>query len=350
MLRPDSSRLPSERKGPGESARFCVYMLMMLVLSVASAVAQNAPQIIGGWSPNRLIVASGFVYWTQSSNASCSRAYGIFASNSTGGRIQQLNLGPLLITCGDQGPSSMCKDGPGGRLFFLDPRVNKLRALDVGRATVADIALTGALSDSSSLAQDDGSVYWTDGIGIRKIAKTGGLITTIHALSLHEGTIDSDIVADSGFVYFQVGCESRKVRASGFGEQTIYAGVPGSCPQNPAVDSDQLYFTEWSSNGRFVIKYVSLNGGDARIAYASGWTVRSPVNLIIRKGVAYWIEPDRYSGTIRSLVFKDGLTLGVRTLATVRNPRSLQVDDTSVYWADDDSAKRVNISTTRPER
>jgi len=230
----------------------------------------------------------------------------------------------------------------------------------VGKTGGIVTTLASGVDTAFSLAVDAASVYWGENYGdnaIQKIGVNGGNVTTLAA---NQGNIQT-IALDSSSVYWSNSGFINKVGIDGGNVSTII----GESAAALAVDSTYVYYTH--PNGG--LKRVGLNGGTAtdlagaaaqhiaidavNVYYSDGGLIKKynksdgtiialtsdphgMYNIAVDAANVFWIEYDSNSstGTLKKVSTNGGNAAILAARLSSSNFYGLGVDDSYVYWTE----------------
>ncbi|MBX7099617.1 MAG: hypothetical protein K1X89_18010 [Myxococcaceae bacterium] len=126
----------------------------------------------------------------------------------------------------------------GQSLFWVDPihQLVKSMALDGG-----PVVVLAADSAPMALAVDDDQLYWASRVGIRRIAKTGGLV------------------------------------------KTLYVAAQADERRGIAVDHESVFFTNW---GEYTVRKVPKDGGTCTLLSPNQVL---PTGITVAGDFVYWL-------------------------------------------------------------
>lgn len=188
--------------------------------------------------------------------------------------------------------------------------------------------LASGLESPVSLAVDSANVYWSEDGSIKKVIKTGGVVTTL-ASGLNG---PSDIAADSSDVYWAeyYPAAIKKVGQNG-GTVTTLA--------TPLTNGSTVALTDtsvvWPDAG---IKMVGKNGGTTT-EVVSALLTHGAYKIATDADSMYWTEYGP-GGNVKKSIFGSGM---VTTLVSQEDFASaITVDSTDVYWSGGGALKKIS--------
>lgn len=211
--------------------------------------------------------------------------------------------------------------------------------------------LASGLYFPSFLTVDQDSVYWTEpglrqDIYVKKVSLSGGTVITLYSGTPHYyGIGPGDIVADEASVYWATnpgggGGDLYKISKTG-GTRTALASA--NQPQDVAIDDLYLYWAEnnCGTPGRNAIRKISKTGGTVIPLTTTGTChgvmamddsnvyFKHSVNNIWRIG-----KVTKDGGSITYLAYPES------------HPTGIAVDDTHVYWVEENAGNVKKVPTT----
>ncbi len=187
--------------------------------------------------------------------------------------------------------------------------------------------LASGLNSPQGLAANTGNIYWAEHgtKTIKKMSLATGITTTVI------GGMGTTIVfaVDANYVYFHSNsCRMDKVSVNGGSSSPVVASV-GTVGQIVVSGS----YAYWTATG--VILKVNITTGQ-ETTLASG--LNNPTRLAVDDTSVYWVEQN-IAGAVKKVGINGG---AVTTLASgLNNPFDIAVDATSVYWTEYNAAGAV---------
>jgi hypothetical protein len=188
--------------------------------------------------------------------------------------------------------------------------------------------LASGLDSPVSLAVDSANVYWSEVGSIKKVIKTGGVVTTL-ASGLNG---PSDLAVDSSDVYWAeyYPAAIKKVGLNG-GTVTTLA--------TPLTNGTTVALTDtsvvWPDAG---INMVGKNGGTT-IEVVSALLTNSAYMLATDADSVYWTEYG-VGGNVKKSIFGSGMVTTLVSQEDFAGP--IAVDSTDVYWLGGGALKKID--------
>jgi len=239
---------------------------------------------------------------------------------------------------------NQCADGvaaDGENVYWIttDGTVNKVSVMSRVQQQLAS-----GQAEPSGIAVFAGEVYWTNsGDGtVMKVSADGGDVVQIAA-----GQVNAEKIAvDSTGIYWVNGFSggpmtlngSVKRRASDASADAILSVTPPEPledPLNIAIDSEYVY---WTNTAKGTVERARKDGTTGPEMFASGQ--ENPCGIKVQGDFVYWTE---YDGNTVQKMPADMSTSPI-LVALAEGPHDVAVDDTNVYWLNDDTNTLMAIS------
>jgi hypothetical protein len=206
-------------------------------------------------------------------------------------------------------------------------------------AGVSCLATAGPEDQLDAIAVDDASVYWV-ALGqtaaasrLLKKSRSGGSPVTI-VQTLGTSLPESPMVSDGSSLYWGSASAIVEVPVSGGPVVTL---APASFETCVAVDADNVYWTELSSDGSVVLRVPKGGGAVETIASVTGNTAIVPFAIGLDETRVYWedgalFSVDKSGGSVTTVLGGSGTTSDAGLLP--RGCKSIVIDSGSAFLID----------------
>jgi hypothetical protein len=256
------------------------------------------------------------VYWTETN------AGNVLALPLAGGTAITVSAYPPLVYA----PAAIASSA--GRIYWTNASAAVLSEPAAGGAV--DVVALGQ-ANPQGVAVDADAVYWVNaGTGaadgsVVKAPLAGGLTVTLASLQPRPHAI----TLDTANVYWTNSGAVCEVPKSG-GKVTTLSAV--STPSGIAVADSVLYYTGYDgTDSEGAVWSMPIGGTASEIAVHQ----KNPSSLAIDETNIYWTDDDPIDGSVLEMERSGSIVDAPAVLATGRShPRGLAVDGTNVYWVD----------------
>lgn len=252
-----------------------------------------------------------------------------------GGTCQASACQPVVLALGQNTPQGIAVDASNVYWTTQDGNVLKV-SINGGNPTT----LASGQMNPFGITFDSTRVYWANNVAqgqIQAVSIAGGGNPT--TLASAQGSPQS--VAISNGVLYWTAVSANKIEKLPLGGSLADLAIMEATPIALAADADAVY---WSSFGKSLIRTASLTSGVATTLATDQDAVQS---LRVTNHVLYWASGQAGMASVHSMPAAGG---AIATLASNQTVAAVAVDDSHVYWTDDDSKVwRVPLAGGTPE-
>lgn len=308
---------------PGSSSQF------------AGATLETPENLATDSYPFDVAVGGSYVVWTKVLGEFCAPPGSVKSLHLT------TRLQSTLVSDCDISLANVAADH--SHVYYVDWLSHTVQRIPVGGGTPSTVASASGLVYHRALALDSTYVYFGDDVGIKRVPREGGTVST-----LASGYDSYEMAVDDGHVYWTewtlVGDDAiRRVPKAGGAVHTIVAGGTLANPLSIAVDESYVYWTEESSGK---VRRVATSGGTILdlVPTQPGYEAYS---IAVSHEHVYWIDSTSTPGTGRlRRVPKDGGTVD-NLVVGLSGARGVSISANYVYWGDSGGVWRLQVGPFR---